>query len=412
MNIKLYPIEVLSMYGQVLNHKESKLLHGSHCIVGGKALLNQLPKEALAKNVSLHAITSPLENTFNFIEQSRTQGKRVLVLADGDALYFGIGVSLIKRFGKKSVRIHAGISIMQRFCAKLGLAWHNVQNITLHGRPEAWHQLNIALFTNKTVCVLTDDKASPQKIAAFLYARGARHFTMHIAKNMGQTNEKLYSMSLSKAMQHSDEVSNYCTVIIEPKQYLRPTLGLLAKSLKHQNNLMTKNAVRATALSYLRIEPQHTLWDIGAGSGAVALEMCALAYAGRVVAVEKNNKRILDIEKNRQQMGALILDICHGAAPTCLEDLPRPQGIFVGGGLSDANGEEILKHLVYSLDEGGRIVISCVLLETLHKVQNFFQQTTFNWQVLQLSINQSTKLGAGTRLVPENPVFLVVAEKV
>ncbi len=413
MKKKLFPIEVLSIYGQVLSAKEVKLLQDAQYIVGGKALLKQIAARQNIKGKECLAITSPLENIFKSIEQARAQSKQVLVLADGDALYYGIGVSLIKYFGQKSVHIYPGISVMQNLCARLGIAWHNVQHVSLHGRPAGWHRLNVALFSHNPVCVLTDAKASPKDIANYLYERGARNFTMHIAQNLGQEDENIFSLSLAKALHHNEKILGYCTLLIEPTaQSARPVLGLLPKQLARENNLMTKFAVRATALSLLRIEPEHTLWDIGSGSGSVALEMCALAYAGQVIAVEKKLSRIKDIEKNRRTTGALILDICQGSAPQCLHNLPRPHGIFVGGGLSDLDGKDLLKYLSKSLISGGRMVISCVLLGTLQKVEKFFNKRSFKVEVFQLGLSHSSSLGQDIRLVPENPVFLVLIEKI
>ncbi len=412
MKKKIYPIQVLAIYGQVLSAREEELLHKAQYILGGKALLGQITHCTDTKDKVLQPITSPLENIFQSIDQARNQGKQVLVLADGDPLYFGIGASLVKYFGAKAVCIYPGISIMQHLCARLGLAWHNMQHVSLHGRPEAWHSLNIALFSHKPVCVVTDVKSGPKAIATYLYERGARNFIMHVAENLGQENEKIYSLSLGKAVQHNEKVSPYCTLIIVPTAVnKRPILGLLPNQVARENNLMSKYAVRATALSLLRIESSHVLWDIGAGSGAVALEMCALAHVGRVVAVEKSAKRVRDIEKNRRNMGALILDICHGDAPQCLQNLPKPQGIFVGGGLSDQGGGDLLQYLAKSLDSGGRMVISCVLLGTLQKVESFFKEKEFSLQVFQLGLNYSTSLGQDIRLVPENPVFLVLVQK-
>ncbi len=419
MKKRLYPIEVLSVYGQVFTKKELSILHKSHYVLGGKAILAQVfpqyEDETLYKGKVFQTIGSPIEKNYQFIEAARAQGKRVLVLADGDALYFGIGASLIQKFGTKAIHIHAGISIVQRLCAKVGLAWHNVQHISLHGRDTLvhWQALCVAIYARKPVCVLTDAKAKPKLIAQYLLERGAKDLILYIAENLGQQNEHLHKLTLLQAAKNTRTISDCCTILILPSTATpNPTLGIEQKDVLHENGLMTKNAIRATALSLLKIEPQHTLWDIGSGSGSVAIEMCTLAHTGQVIAIEKNSERIKQIKKNRRNFGAIILDICEGHAPQCLNALPKPHGIFVGGGLSQNNAEELLTYLIDALPQGGRLVISCVLLGTLQRVQDFFKNHTWPIQILHLAINNATPLAQDIRFVPENPVFLISIHKI
>ncbi len=415
--MKTYPIEVLSIYGQALSKKEQSILKKSQCIFGGRVLLSQLfPQwESTPQTDKIFkAITSPLSEVLTLMEDYRAQGKKIAVLADGDALYFGMGASLTRHFGVKALRIHAGISIVQRLCAAVAVPWHEVRHVSLHGRSEQkhWQALNIALFSGKPVCVLTDEKANPSVIAKYLLARGVKNWRMHIGENLGFEKEKMHSLTLSNAAKNNLVIEGYCTILLMPTQpCIRPLLGLDASKVAREKNLMTKSSVRAAALSLLRIEPSNTLWDIGSGSGSVALEMCALAYEGHVIAVEKNVSRIKHMEKNRQTMGATILDIVHGDAPQCLVNLPKPHAVFVGGGLSSDNAEDLLRAIYAALPTGGRMVVSCVLLSTLHAVENFLQRQNILMQVLQINVNSSASLGKDIRLVPENPVFLVCAEK-
>ncbi len=418
MRKNVFPIEVLSIYGQAFCARQANLIKNAQCIFGGRAIIAQVfPEYEQGKchsDKEFYNIGSPLANTFELIEKLRNKGKKILVLAHGDALYFGIGKSLIDYFGNEAVQVHAGISILQNLCARLGIASHNVASVSLHGRNNAksWQNLASAIFTAKPVCVLTDANSSPSAIAKFLLSRGASKLQLHIAENLGQDDEKLYTLSLNNAVKHTYNIKASCTVLLVPtKDFTRPMLGLNEAEILREKNLMTKPHVRASALSLMQIKPHHTIWDIGAGSGAVSLEMCSLAYAGQVIAVEKNVKRLKHIEKNRKYFGAVILDICAGSAPTCLKELAKPDRIFVGGGLSADNAEELLQTLCNALPAKGRMVISCVLLGSMYKAEAFLKKQGFNVQVLQLNAYNSAELADDIRLVPENPVFLIAAEK-
>ena len=128
---------------------------------------------------------------------------------------------------------------------------------------------------------------------------------------------------------------------------------------------MTKGPVRAAARSLLRPAPDAVFWDLGAGSGAVAIEAASLLPEGRVYAVERVPRRALDIQENRRRCGAANLHVVLGAAPDCLDALPAPHAVFVGGGLSGGSAAALLATLYDRLAPGGRLAVACVLLDSL-----------------------------------------------
>ncbi len=414
MKKNIYPIEILSIYGQTFSKLEQEIIQNADCIIGGKALIEEVFKQFEKGNKTFIPITSPLDKIFEQIKDYQKKSKRVLVLADGDALYFGIGASLVRYFGVDKLRIHAGVSIVQRLCAAVQLPWHELKHVSLHGRQEQrhWQALAVAVFSGKPVCLLTDANAGIKNIAKFLLSRGAKDFKIYVGENVGLEGEKIFNLSLAKAAKYDAEISNYCTLLIVPtKNHARPILGIEPTKIKREKHLMTKGSVRAAALSLLRIQPQYTVWDIGSGSGSVALEACALAYEGHVIAVEKNAKRISHMQSNRQRMNAFIMDIYEGDAADIIDTLAKPHAIFVGGGLSSSNAEKMLHAMYEALSTGGRMVISCVLLETLQQAEAFFNKQSIATEITQISINNSAILGKNKRLVPANPVFLLCVEK-
>ncbi len=412
------PIHILPLYGQILSREEKELVHAASIIAGGKALLEKLSSmlEAFpSKGQELHSLGAHLNESLDYLEQSQAQGQHVLVLAEGDPLYFGIGATLARHLGHEKLCIHAGISILQRLCALLALPWHEVVNISLHGRKDATHTLFSALMHGKPVCVLTDVHSTPAILAQLLMERGAHDCTLHILEKYASAEEKFSSLSLEDALHY--EGGQPLTVLIVPSSTIGPYLGLPEEILLRDGGLITKAEVRAVALSLLALQKEHVVWDVGAGSGAVAFEAAALAK--HVVALERNPSRLQDIKENRSRMGAFTVDavLCnvpHGVNTTTL---PVPQRIFVGGGLSHDKAESVLDALCAALDKGGRMVISAVLLGTLQAVQRYFQQKKWPVRVLQVHVSEGRALGmvnerqADMRFVPQNPVFLVSVEK-
>lgn len=191
----------------------------------------------------------------------------------------------------------------------------------------------------------------------------------------------------------------------------RPHPGLLPAELRHEDGLLTKPAVRAAALALLRPEPRHTVWDLGAGSGSVALEAACLAYEGRVVAVEQVPSRALDIQENRRRFGAASVDVCLGTVPQCLPRLPDPHRVFIGGGLSGEGAPALLEQVCRRLLPGGRLVVSCILLDTLARCRAFFKDLGWPAEVMQVQAARSRPLGEDIFLAAANPVFLLAADK-
>ncbi len=394
-------------------------LQNAKVIIGGKHILTQVKSLINCSEEKIwHCLATPIENSLNFIQICQEQGQRVVVLASGDPLFFGIGVTLVERFGKDKVNIHCGISILQRLCAHFGHPWHEVQSISLHGRDQksiicAWHKLYAELSLGKAICILTDKYNNPKLIAEKLWERGARNLDLYLVENWGQDIQKFSHFSLEEAKLH--EASMPCTVLVIPQNTkMQSYLGIDHSLLQKEQNLISKPVIRSTALSLLALQKDDTFWDIGSGSGAIALE--ATKLAGQVIAIEKNPSRVEHIKLNRQKFNAFTMDVIHGQAPECLhENLTKPQKIFIGGGLGYGQEKLLLDALCSVLQENGRIVISAVLFGTFNSVCNYFQKKGWQFQCQQIQVNEMKCLGKAEhqdmRFVPQNPVFLIYVQK-
>jgi precorrin-6Y C5,15-methyltransferase (decarboxylating) len=178
----------------------------------------------------------------------------------------------------------------------------------------------------------------------------------------------------------------------------------------HRRGLITKAEVRALSLSRLVIGETDIVWDIGAGSGAMSVEMAELAWRGQVFAVEHDPENLGYLHQNTQQFGALNVTIVPGRAPAALADLPEPAAIFIGG--TGGEMETILNYIQQVARPGCRIMMNLATLENLHQALDLMQ--TFHWspQIVQVNLAQGQAIAGLTRLAPLNPVFIVSGEVV
>ena len=316
---------------------------------------------------------------------------------------------IVRQLGPEAVRILPGVSSLQQACARLGLPWHDVICLSLHGRDDLT-PLHTAVHRQRPISLLTDARMTPDLLARHLLDRGVDWFAMHVFEHMGSDGAQEHHLTLAEAA--AARFGAVCTVLLTPAgEMRRPHPGLLPAELRHEDGLLTKPAVRAAALALLRPEPRHTVWDLGAGSGSVALEAACLAHEGRVVAVERTPSRALDIQENRRRFGAASVDVCLGTVPQCLPRLPDPHRVFIGGGLSGDGAHNLLEQVCRRLLPGGRLVVSCILLDTLARCRAFFEGPGWPAEVMQIQSAQSRPLGQDIFLAAANPVFLLAVDK-
>ena len=409
------PVEVLGVSNGLLTATQEDIVQQAQVLVAGVPLLDRLfpDRETLQDGREYLPLSAPLEPVLRTLEERRKAGKCVTVLADGDPLFFGIGATLVRHLPPTALRFHPGVTSLQHACARAGLPWHDVRCVSLHGRDpvQKWRPFNVAVCSGKPVCVLSDAEATPDVLARHLLDRGVDWLEVWTFERMGAEDELCRYLSLREAASLHD-FSQPCTVLLRPVGPVRrPVLGLPDQDLAVEKGLITKAPVRAAALGMLRLQPEHVLWDVGSGSGAVALEACALCHEGCVVAVECSPGRALCIKENRRRFGAAMLEVHTDAAPDCFDTLPVPDRVFVGGGLSGDAGEDLLEEICHRLPPGGRVVVSCVLMGTLHTSLEYFRRLDWPLEMCSVQAAEAIPLAGDLRLSPFNPVFLLACQK-
>jgi precorrin-6B C5,15-methyltransferase / cobalt-precorrin-6B C5,C15-methyltransferase len=373
-------------------------------LVGGKrqlAAFDELDVETIP-------ITAPLSNVFDAMSASYNARKEVVVIADGDPLFYGIGDRIIKEFGSENVVVHPNTATVQAIASRASVSWQNMRMVSLHGRND-FTPLFTSLMQCDHVTVLTDDTNIPAFIAQRLLDRGISWFHMSVFENMGTSEEKFSNYTLEEASNLS--FSRLNAILLErvgaPAQPLR--LGIPDAEFATERKLITKRPVRAASLGMLELEPHNTMWDIGAGSGSVSIEAAHLLSKGAVFAIERKSERIDLIRENRTRFGAINVDVRHGDAQATIKDLPTPDRIFIGGGLG--SDTTLLAPLCERLQNGGIIVVNCTLLSSLEAAKNHFKTTGWEYEVTMIQAAASSPLAGDIRLDSMNPIFIISAHK-
>ena len=463
------------------------LVQSADVLVGGRRQLVHFEDHPAEKLL----VGADIDGLLTRIQANRMAGKIQAVLCGGDPLYFSLGGRIAAyckdtEGGLAGVRILPGMASVQAAAAILSLPWEQIRSVSLHGR-DSWLPLAHALVSGEPIFLLIDALSTPGAIARFLHERGCDDYVFHILDTLyinaetGTAHAEVQQrLSMAEALAYGEVEKSPAqrVILLEPVEAgeyrdsdlfdqepgilegkaqtapmeLESVFGLPDDAVARDKNVLTKQPVRAAGLAALGIAPHHLVWDLGAGSGAVAIEACRLAWRGQVVAVEKSPERIVHIQENRRRFRAVNLEIVRadmrealagaaaalavapgfpaGAADSIVGTVKdigrgvnrqpsaqgilsgRPHRIFIGGGLAPS-GEpgEILRLAWDLLLPGGRLVAHCVLLGSLELARHSLAALGATVSVLSIQAGKTKPLAGDVHVEGMNPVFLVCAEK-
>ena len=372
-------------------------------LVGGRRHLAMFPEHP-AERIP---ITGGLDDLVDRLDVELDR-RRTVVLASGDPCFFGIGPLLAGRLGRERVEIHPHVSAVALAFARLGLAWQDATVVSAHGRPldRAVRQARGA----RKLAVLTDDENTPAAVAHAMLAAGLEDGPARVFEHLGGPAERVIDGRLSEIAEGEHAALN---VLVVPRAIwtgLDQRFGRPVDVFEHAASLITKPEVRAISLSKLRLAPDSVLWDVGAGSGSVAIEAAGLTPRGRVFAVERSAEQVARLRRNVSAHGRqAIVEVVDGEAPAALGSLPRPDAVFVGGGGADLVA--ILDASLARLAPGGRLVANLATVERLADCLAWARRRGVAAEVVQVQVSHSTEIGGATRFQAENPVFVVAVER-
>ncbi|GFK92860.1 Cobalamin biosynthesis bifunctional protein CbiET [Fundidesulfovibrio magnetotacticus] len=405
----LPPLHVIGLgMGEPLAPAAQEALESAQALAGGARLLERFPGPP-GERVPLKA---PLFQALDRLEALRGKGLRVAVLADGDPLFYGIGATLLERFGPDGLRFFPAVTSVQAACARLGLPWQDLPAVSLHGRHDTGPLFH-ALARQGRAAVLTGPESAPDALARLLLERGLDHAVLDVLENLGSPGERVRRLTPAQAAGERFAALNVAVVRAPEAPQGPPRLGIPDEDYESRGGLITKWPVRACALAALGLAPGMTVWDVGSGSGSVAVEASALAGPGQVWALERDPERHAMILRNVRRFGAWSVRAVLGEAPGAFADLPDPERIFLGGSLGgdSLEGAAVLDEACRRLRPGGRVVAAVVLLGSLALLRERFAALGWPTRTLQAQASLGQPLAGDERLAALNPVFIVRADK-
>ena len=353
-----------------------------------------------------HALASAIGATrFNWpspfnalIETLQVQrGKRVVVLASGDPLWYSVGARIGRSIDPAEIIYHPQVGAFQMAAARMGWSMADLETLTVHGRPV--EQMIAYIQPDQRLLILTTGAETPAQIAAFLAARGFGQSKMTVLANMGGNEESRFD-GIAESWTH--EVPPFNTLAVDciaaPNAALLPRVPGLADELFVSDGTMTKQEVRAATLAKLMPMRGALLWDIGCGCGSVAVEWMRGARYARAIGIEPRADRRAMAAANALALGAPKLELIEGMVPAALDGLAPPDAIFIGGGLS----REVFTSAWRALRPLGRLVANAVTLESEAELIELHRE--FGGDLVKLQIMRVEPIGNLSGWKPLRPV--------
>jgi precorrin-6Y C5,15-methyltransferase (decarboxylating) len=392
-------VTVVGLDGSPLNPEARERLQAAALVVGGERYLRGLEIEAGRSAV----LKGDLSEAMGEIEAADGP---VAVVASGDPGYFGIVRLLGERFGPESLRVLPAVSSVALAFARAGLSWDAAVVVSAHGRNPR-RAVNVCRAHPK-VAVLTAPGFGPAELAREMEG-WERDFV--VAERLGEPDERVFRSDAPEIMGRTWRDPN--VVLVLDKERMPKGKGWISSGIEsprgwalpvaefeHRSGMITKPEARAQVLARLGPGPGDLVWDVGAGSGSIAIE-CA-RFGAAAIAVEREEESRARIRLNAARHGASVR-VVEGEAPDALRDLPQPDAVFVGG--SGGAFEEIVK--LCAARTLRSVVLTLVGLERVVPAGEILKGCGLEVESVCLQASRVEGVGSLHRLVPESPVFVV-----
>lgn len=314
------------------------------------------------------------------------RGRRVVALASGDPFWFGAGSVIARTLGRNEWRALPGPSTFSLAAARLGWPLETTLCLGLHAAPLS--RLRPQLAPGVRAILLLRDGAAVEALAGYLAGEGFGASRLTVLEALGGPAERITGARAdalpAAAFAHPVAVA----VTVEGGGPVVPCASGIDDALFDSDGQMTKRPVRALALSALAPRPGEMLWDIGGGSGSIAIEWLLSHRGTQAVSIEARADRAARIRANADRLGVDRLRVVQGTAPDALDGLATPQAVFVGGGLS----EPLLTDLTGRLSPGTRLVAHAVTLESEALLTHWAHR--LGGDLLRIVLSEATPLGS------------------
>lgn len=350
----------------------------------------------------------PLKNIYKQIEEIPVLLKsgNVVVIVSGDPLFYSIYNTIKRRFPDIKINALPGIGSLQLLGTKFGITMENAKILSLHGRSFSKGKIALAVSENESVFFFCSKECGIHEIAESLLEYKINDVKIYVGESLTYPEEKLYCGTPEEiALIQNPELCVAAVVNLNSKKTV--SQALLPDSAFIRNETpMTKEEVRAVILCKLRLSADSVVWDIGAGTGSISVEIARLCPFGKVYSVEYKKNALEILEKNRDYFDLKNMEIIPQRAEYVIDKLPLPDCIFIGGGGHSIS--DILEKII-NIPKKIHLAVSAVTLETQSKAYLHMNKLP-DFQTIQICIGSAKPVGSYDVMNFNNPVTLYLCE--
>lgn len=344
------------------------------------------------------------EKILKCIEEN-SQYEHIVIALSGDVGFYSGAKKLLHNLGEDT-RVICGISSVVYFMAKAGLSWDDAKIVSAHGRN---CNLVSLICHSKKVFSILGTKDGISSLAGRLVSYGMGDVLLYVGENLSYENEKIFVKPAKELVSYEGDALCVVCAYNENASELMSTHGIKDECFIRGKAPMTKEEVRTVSLMKLGLSEDSVCYDVGAGTGSVAVEMALRAHHGKVYAIEKKEDALALILENKKKFAADNLEIVGGCAPEVMEELPVPTHAFIGG--SSGNLKDIIRLLLNKNPEV-KIVINCITLETVGEAMEAIREFDFQEKdIVQMSVSRSKEVGRYHMMMGENPIYIFTCRR-
>jgi len=395
---------------ETLTSEAKKAIEKAEVIIGAKRMIEMTKNADKGKIVFVSYDSNEI---VNFIE-TLAEDCAAAILFSGDTGFYSGAKKLLdilkelrdsKNFDIE-IEILPGISSISYFCSKLKINWEDTKILSIHGKRQ-----NLIMYIKryKKVFSLLSGKDDIKHLHEKLLYYGLENVTLYIGQRLSYPDEKIIACKAYDLDLDNNEFDNLSVILVENPLAEDISLWSINDDMFVRGDVpMTKSEVRALTFSKMCLSPNSILYDIGGGTGSVSIEAALKIIDGEVYSIEKNEKAIHLIEKNKRKFTADNINIIKGEAPKALENLPKPTHVFIGG--SSGNIEKIVE-CVLNKNPIVKIAATAISLTTIEELLNVIKKLSLKSEIFCLNVSKSKAVGNHNLMFAQNPIYIFIINK-
>lgn len=388
----------------LLTFEAKEALNRADCIIGAKRAVEAVNRK------SDSFCSMDYAKILEFIK-AHPEYREIAIVMTGDTGFYSGTKKLLPLLKEYDTKVYPGISSLQYLCAKSGISWDDAYILSLHGREGSAVP---AVIENEKVFVLLGGAGGVKRVLDELCAHGLGEIEVYVGERLSYPEERIVKGTAGElCMERFDPLSVLLILNrrAKPSKYSAslPDEAFVRSKGDAVNVPMTKAEVRAVSVAKLMLQPDSVVYDIGAGTGSVSIEMAAICKKGHVYAVECKKEAAELANKNKNHFGAWNLTVIEGMAPEICRELPIPTHAFIGG--TSGNMYEIIEMLLQKNPQI-RIVINLIALESIAEIMRCLEAFHFEeTEIVQISVAKARKLGRYHLMNGQNPIMIITCQK-